>query len=420
MLHAPTATSSRRSWTRRELVRFALALPAGALLSNLKLLAAPLAGKVKITGIKAMGLTNIAGNCLIRIDTDSGLTGYGEAGATGPIARARIETMKALLIGKDPLAIEVHFQRMSSLMYNYVAHIPTVSGIDIALWDLAGKILNLPVSTLLGGGFRETIPMYSHGIGLNMLDKGSCREWAARIRELPEGFTVYKCDIHTVLGVPSGVFANTLTTTQLSNVKRAYANVREAVGEEIDIAVHCHGELDAPSAIGVAKAVEAMNPLWIEDALNPVFSEGWVSLRRSTNAPLLTGEKLELVRGFRPFLDNGAVDIVHPDLAFAGGFTGTKKIADYAALSRTPVALHNVGSLVMTHANAHFAASIQNLFKVESALAHPGRYVEAMAASNPPQVSKGEMAIPKGPGLGLDLSTDFLKKHLAEGESFWG
>ena len=420
MLHAPTATSSRRSWTRRELVRFALSLPAGALLSNLKLLAAPLAGKVKITGIKAMGLTNIAGNCLIRIDTDSGLTGYGEAGATGPIARARIETMKPLLIGKDPLAIEVHFQRMSSLMYNYVAHIPTVSGIDIALWDLAGKILNLPVSTLLGGGFRETVPMYSHGIGLNMLDKDSCREWAARIRQLPEGFTVYKCDIHTVLGVPSGVFANTLTTTQLSNVKRAYANVREAVGDEIDIAVHCHGELDAPSAIGVAKAVEPMNPLWIEDALNPVFSEGWVSLRRSTNAPLLTGEKLELVRGFRPFLDNGAVDIVHPDLAFAGGFTGTKKIADYAALSRTPVALHNVGSLVMTHANAHFAASIQNLFKVESALAHPGRYVEAMAASNPPKVSKGEMAIPMGPGLGLDLSTDFLKKHLAEGEPFWG
>ncbi|HMF64304.1 MAG TPA: mandelate racemase/muconate lactonizing enzyme family protein [Edaphobacter sp.] len=420
MLHAPTATSSRRSWTRRELVRFALSLPAGALLSNLKLLAAPLAGKVKITDIKAMGLTNIAGNCLIRIDTDSGLTGYGEAGATGPIARARIETMKPLLIGKDPLAIEVHFQRMSSLMYNYVAHIPTVSGIDIALWDLAGKILNLPVSTLLGGGFRETVPMYSHGSGLNMLDKGSCREWAVRIRELPEGFTVYKCDIHTVLGVPSGVFANSLTTTQLSNVKRAYANVREAVGEEIDIAVHCHGELDAPSAIGVAKAVEPMNPLWIEDALNPVFSEGWVSLRRSTNAPLLTGEKLELVRGFRPFLDNGAVDIVHPDLAFAGGFTGTKKIADYAALSRTPVALHNVGSLVMTHANAHFGASIQNLFKVESALAHSGRYVEAMAALNPPQVSKGEMAIPKGPGLGLDLSTDFLKKHLAEGESFWG
>ena len=110
-------------WTRRDLIRLALALPAGAFLSNFKLLAAPLAGKVKITKIQAMALNNIAGNCLIRIDTDSGLTGYGEAGATGPMARARIETMEPLLIGQDPLAIEVHFQKMSSLMYNYVAHI---------------------------------------------------------------------------------------------------------------------------------------------------------------------------------------------------------------------------------------------------------------------------------------------------------
>jgi L-alanine-DL-glutamate epimerase-like enolase superfamily enzyme len=414
-----SANSRSTSWTRRHFMRLAVALPAAGALCNLKALAAPLAGKVKITGIKAMGLNHIAGNCLIRIDTDSGLVGYGEAGATGPMARARIETMKPLLIGKDPLAIEVHFQRMSSLMYNYVAHIPTVSGIDIALWDLAGKITGLPVNVLLGGRFRDSIPMYSHGIGLNMLDKASCREWARRIKELPEGFTIYKCNIHEVLGVPSGEFANTLTTAQLRDVGRGYANVREAVGDSIDIAVHCHGELDTPSAIGVAKAVEPMNPLWIEDPLNPVFSEGWMELRRSTNARLLTGEKLELVRGFRPFLDNGAVDVIHPDLAFAGGITGTKKIADYAVLSRTPLGLHNVGSLVMTYANAQFAPAIQNLFRVESALAHPGRYVEAMAASNPPHVSKGEMSIPPGPGLALDLNPDFLRKNLAAGEPFW-
>ena len=405
--------------TRRDLIRLALALPAGAFFPHLRLFAAPFTGKVKITGIKAMGLNNIAGNCLIRIDTDSGLTGYGEAGATGPIARARIETMKPLLIGKDPLSIEVHFQRMSSLMSNYVAHIPTVSGIDIALWDLAGKITNLPVNVLLGGRFRDSIPMYSHGIDLDMLDKNSCREWASRIRHMPEGFTVFKCNIHTVLGVPSGEFANTLTTQQLKNVERAYANVRDAVQQDIDIAVHCHGELDTPSAVGVAKAVEPMNPLWIEDPLNPVFSEGWMELRRSTTGRLLTGEKLELVRGFRPFLDNGAVDIIHPDLAFAGGITGTKKIADYAALSRAPVALHNVGSLVMTYANAQFASSIQNFFRAESALAHPGRFVEAMAATNPPRVHKGEMEIPAGAGLGVDLNPDFLRRNLADGEPYW-
>lgn len=410
---------SARCLTRRDLMRIALALPAGAFLSNLKLLAEPHAHQVKITDIRAMALNNIAGNCLIRIDTDSGLTGYGEAGATGPMARARIETMKPLLIGKDPLAIEVHFQQMSSLMYNYMAHIPTVSGIDIALWDLAGKILGLPVSVLLGGRFRDSIAMYSHGIGLNMLDKNSCKEWASRIRQMPEGFTVFKCNIHEVLGVPSGEFANTLTSAQLRDVNRGYTNVREAVGDDIDIAVHCHGELDAPSAIAVAKAVEPMNPLWIEDPLNPVFSEGWMDLRRGTGARLLTGEKLELVRGFRPFLDSGAVDIIHPDLAFSGGITGVKKIADFAALTRTPVALHNVGSLVLTYANAQFGSSIQNFFRSESALGRANHYIEGMAATNPPQVTRGELKVPSGVGLGIDLNPDFLRKNLMAGETYW-
>lgn len=407
------------SWSRRDLMRLAVLLPAGALFSHFELLAEPLAGKVKITDIKAMSLNHMAGNCLVRIDTDSGLTGFGEAGAAGPMARARIETMKPLLIGQDPLSIGVHFQQMSSLMHPYVAHIPTVSGIDIALWDLAGKILNQPVNVLLGGRFRETIPMYSHGIGLNMQDKNSCREWAARIRALPEGFTVYKNDISSALGIQAGVFANTLTSRQLRQVATAYDNCREAVGDDIDIAVHCHGELDAPSAIGAVKAVESMNPLWIEDPLNTVFSEGWMDLRRSTTLRLLTGEKLELVSGFRPFLDSGVIDVIHPDLAFAGGITGTRKIVDYAALSRTPVGLHNVGSLVMTYANAQFACSIQNLFKVESAIAHPGRYVEKMAASNGPEVHKGEMNIPKGVGLALDLNVDFMKENLAPGETYW-
>lgn len=405
--------------TRREWMKYAFALPVSAFLAKFEMLAEPQNGKVKITDIRAMGLDHMAGNCLIRVDTDSGLTGIGEAGATGPIARARIETIKPLLIGKDPLSIEVHFQRMSSMMYNYVAHVPTVSGIDIALWDLAGKILNHPVSVLLGGRFRETIPMYSHGEGLNMLDKDSCKDWAQRIRARPEGFTVYKNNIHEVLGIPSGEFSNTLTTQQIRNVRTGFDNARDAVGSDIDIAVHCHGELDTPSAIQVAKAVEPMNPLWIEDPLNPVFHQGWMDLRRSTNLRILTGEKLELVRGFKPFLDSGAIDIPHPDLAFAGGITGTRKIADYAALSRTPLALHNVGSLVMTYANAQFASSIQNLFMVESALAHAGRYVEAMAASNGPQVHKGQMTLPHGAGLALDLNVDYLKEHLAPGETYW-
>ena len=405
---------------RRDLMRLAVALPGAHVFEKYRAMAAPNLKRVKITSIRAMAIKNIAGNCLIRIDTDGGVTGYGEGGATGPMARARIETMRDLLIGKDPLTIEVHFQNMTSLMHTYMAHIPTISGIDMALWDLAGKMMGVPVSTLLGGPFQESIPMYSHGIGLDMLDKSSCRDWAQRIKALPEGFTAFKNNIDPVLGVPSARFAPTLTTQQLRNVARGYGNCREAVGDEIDIAVHCHNELDSPSAIAVAKAVEFMSPLFIEDALNPPFSEAWMALRRSTRVPLLTGEKLEMVRGFKPFVDNQAVDIIHPDLAFAGGITGTRKIADYAANFRTPVALHNVGSLVLTYANAHFGASIQNFYRSESQLGRPGRYIEGMAVgATAPEVRGGMLKVPTGPGLGLEINPDFLKQNLVAGEPYW-
>ncbi len=410
---------SPAAYSRRTLLKALAALPAAPLFPVLRAFAAPERGKVKITAVKAMAIKNIANNCLIRIETDAGVAGYGEAGASGPMARARVATMQQYLMGKDPLAIEVHFHQMTSLMHTYMAHTGTISGIDMALWDLAGKILNRRVCELMGGPFREEIPMYSHGIGVNMLDKGSCREWAARIKAMPEGFNAFKNGIDAVVGVPPARYANTLTSEELRKVNRAYTNAREAVGDEIDVAVHCHNEFDTPSAIAVAKAVEPMNPLFLEDPLNVTFHEGWAALKRSTRIPILTGEKLEMVRGFQPFLDRQVADIVYPDLAFAGGLTGTKKIADYAALTRTPVALHNVGSLVLCHANAHFGAAIQNFYRSESALGRPTRHVEKMAVSNPPLVRNSRLKVPEGPGLGLDLNMEYLKENLVEGEPWW-
>jgi L-alanine-DL-glutamate epimerase-like enolase superfamily enzyme len=406
--------------SRRDFLKLALALPAGGWMARYRAMAAPVTGSVKITDLKAMAIQSIAGNCLIRIDTDAGLKGYGEAGATGPMARARIETMRRLLIGKDPLAIEVHFHEMTTLMHTYTAHIPTVSGIDIALWDLAGKILGKPVVELLGGPFRDAIPMYSHGQGVNLLDKASCRDWAQRIKTAPEGFTAFKMNIDPVVGVRSGRFANTLESAQLRKVAQAFANAREAAGEEIDIACHCHNEFDTVSSIGIAKAIEPINPLFLEDPLPVAHHEGWVALKRSTRVPVLAGEKLEMVRGFKPFLDMQSADIIHPDLAFAGGITGTRKIADYAQLTRTPVALHNVGSLVLCYASAHFGAAIQNFYRSESALGRPNRYVESMAVSNPPEVKNSRLKVPLGPGLGLDLNPEVLRKNMVEGEPWWG
>src|SRR3977135_4083709 len=121
-----------RDVSRRNLLRLAIALPGAGLFANYRALASPFVNRVKITNVRAMAIRNIAGNCLIRIDTDAGLTGYGEAGSTGPMARARLDTMKQYLIGQDPLLIEVHFQNLTSLIHTYMAHIPTISGIDMA------------------------------------------------------------------------------------------------------------------------------------------------------------------------------------------------------------------------------------------------------------------------------------------------
>lgn len=178
--------------SRRDMIRLATALPAAAWLNNYRALAAPSSQMVKITGIKAMGLDNVGDGCLIRIDTDSGLVGYGEAGIPAGAARERISMMLPQLIGQDPLAIERHFYMMSATQYSFIAHIPTISGIDIALWDLAGKITGLPIYRLLGGPIRKDIPVYSHGGPRNLLDKAECRAWADQVKAAPEGFTAFK------------------------------------------------------------------------------------------------------------------------------------------------------------------------------------------------------------------------------------
>ncbi|MFN3326776.1 MAG: mandelate racemase/muconate lactonizing enzyme family protein [Bryobacteraceae bacterium] len=400
-------------WTRRQLLRTVLALPFAPWMARYKAIAAPYEGEVKITAVKVLKLDYQFDGVLVKIETDAGLTGWGETGSSLEMARSHIAYIldRAGLIGADPLAIERHFYRMMSQQHPFMPNVPTISGIDIALWDLAGKITGQPVYKLLGGPFRDAVPMYSHGDQLkDMHDPAACRAWAQYIREQPEGFTTYKINIHQAFPVDRP-FHNTVTSAEMRRLTRAFTNVREAVGDETDIAVHCHGEFDTPSGIAIAKATESMAPLFLEDALNVKYSDGWLALKRSTRIPILTGEKLETVEEFRPFLDNQAADIIHPDISFAGGFTGCRKIADFAFYTRTPVALHNLGTLVRTYASAHLAMSIQNFYRSESRLGRPGRVIEGMDANGAPVVRNGLLQVRKGPGLGLVMNEDYLRKH---------
>lgn len=400
-----------------------MVLPAGLWLSNYRAFSSSAAvrDQVKITAIKAMQLDFLGDGCLIKIETDSGLTGYGEAGVNSTIARGHILQISASagLIGGDPLSIERHFYRMSSMQHPLMAPMGTISGIDIALWDLAGKILDQPIYKLLGGPFREGCPMYSHGDALkNMLDPASCRQWAELIKQQPEGFTTFKIGAPFRIQMP---FHPTVTSAELKMLKQGFANVRDAVGESIEIGLHCHGEFDTPSSIAMANTVQPLNVIFIEDPLSVLFSEGWAALKRGTSVPVMTGEKLESLRQFKPFLDEQVVDFIHPDISYAGGFTGCMKISDYAALTRTPVALHNVGTLIRTYASGHLSMAIQNFYRSESRLGESGgRVLEQMSLTEPPVVRNGILKVYDKPGLGLSIDEAFLKNHLSKDEPWWG
>jgi galactonate dehydratase len=199
-------------------------------------------------------------------------------------------------------------------------------------------------------------------------------------------------------------------------VHRAYVLAREALGDEIDIIVHCHNELDVPSAIRVAQAVEPIQPLFYEDPLAPNFSEAWMALRRATRLPIMTGENIELAEDALPFLQNQAVDVLQPDLINSGGITGTKMLADLAALYRIPICLHNVSGLLLNMASQQFSAALFNCPMLEcTRRAHEIPW----ATPNPLEIEHGYMKVSTRPGLGVDLDQAYLKANRADGEPWW-
>ena len=374
-------------------------------------------GQVKITDIRAMQLKKHP-QSLVRIETDAGICGYGEAGTPGPIARAHLLELKPLLIGQDPLEIDKHYTRMISLQHPNMPNIPTVSGVDIALWDLAGKIFGLSVSKLLTGRFRDEVQLYTNTSPGDISDKGACREWAEEVKADPHQWQAVKLGF----SLPRGRFAmgkpsRMLLPSEIIGIGRQFENVREALGESIDFIVHCHNEWDLPTSTNLCQALAPSRPLWIEDPLPVVFSDAWKALKLASPIRIATGEKLELPRQFLPFLANEVLDAIHPDITFAGGFSGCRKIADLAELFYIPLATHNIGSLVHTMATVHFGATVRNFVATESRIGQ-GVFIEEMGVHEL-EISGGFIKVPDRPGLGIELVEEVLRANLAEGEPYW-
>ena len=390
-------------------------------------LAAADKGQLKIRDLQTMTLQGDRTYLLVKVIADDGTFGIGEAyGTPGYGVREQIHSLKSWLVGKDPLEIDKIYttlgegtKSLSGTRTDGSAHnFPrAASGIEMALWDLAGKALGVPTSTLLGGRFREQVRVYDHSAPKDMLDKAGCREWAQRVKADPAGFTGHKFGFpHEKGHDPSN---RVLTTKELIHLRQGFENVREAIGWDHDIMVHCHWQYGLRTAIQIAEAVAPIKPLWLEDPLPVDYSDSWKRLAASSTVPICMGENLSRRQGFKDFLLNQGCDIINPDLRNSGGFLETKRIADMADLFGIPMSTHNTASQVHTYSNAQWAASIRDYLVTET-VTGKGGWMDQLLVLDGPYIQNGHIPVHSRPGLGLTLNPDVAKAHLAEGEKWWG
>jgi L-alanine-DL-glutamate epimerase-like enolase superfamily enzyme len=414
--------------SRRQFLQFAATAP---FLTHYHLLAAPEKKRLKIRDVQTLLLQGGRTYTFVKILADDGLYGIGEAyGSPGIGVREQIHALKPWLVGKDPLEIDALYTllgerspNLSGTRTDGSAHslLRAASGIEMALWDLAGKALGVPVTTLLGK-FRDKVRAYDHAAPRDMLDKASCREWAEKVKADPRGFTAHKFGFrHTDPKTDKArdLANRVLTTKELMQIRQGFENCREAIGWEHDILVHCHWEYDLRTSIQIAEAVEPIRPLWLEDPLPIDYSESWRRLCASARVPICTGENLARRQGFKDFIIYQGCDILHPDLRNSGGFLETKRIADMAEVFGLPMATHNTGSQLNTWATVQWAGSIRD-FMVCETVTGKGDWMDQVLLLDGPYIQDGFIRLTERPGLGVELNPDVVKAHLAEGERWWG
>jgi L-alanine-DL-glutamate epimerase-like enolase superfamily enzyme len=415
--------------TRRDFTRPAACVP---FLAGYRLLAEPEKRRYKIRDVQSMVLSGPRTYTLVRVVADNGVSGIAEAYGSPAIGvKEQILDLKPLLVGKDPLGIDALYthlgeggKSLSGTRTDGSAHslMRAASGIEMALWDLAGRLLGQPVTTLLGGRFRDRVRVYDHEAPKNMLDKSSCRAWAAKVKEDKSGFTAHKFGFpHTSEAQDGGRDPGNrvLSTKEIINIGKGYENCREAIGWDHDIMVHCHWEYDLRTSIQIAEAVAGIKPLWLEDPLPVEYSESWKRLVASSRVPICTGENLERRQGFKDFIINQAADILNPDLRNSGGFLETKRIADMAEVFGLPVCNHNTGSQLHTWATCQWAGAIRDYMTCETVTGQGG-WMDQLLVLDGRYIERGFVHVNDKPGLGVDLNPDTLKAHLGPGESWWG
>lgn len=379
--------------------------------------------QVKITDIKTMILQGPRTYTLVRVDTDAGMHGFAEAyGSPGIGVREAIHGLREFFVGKDPLQIDALYTVPRYTDGSAHAQQRAMSGIEMALWDLAGKLLEVPTYKLLGGKFRDRVRLYDHSHPSDFFDKSVLRDWAQQVKESPFGINMHK--FGPLRNTPAMDFGRDpanrmMSSAELRRFRQGFENCREALGFEHDILIGCHWEFDLRSAIDMAVALEDVKPMFLEDPLPVAYSESWKRLAAMSPVPICTGENWMRRAEALPFVTNAAIDILHPDLRNSGGFLENKRMADLADLYFLPMANHNTGSVVNGMASVHWASTIRDYFACETVF-FDGGWMDDVIAHEGPLTKDGFVTVPDQPGLGIELDPDVVQAHLAPGETWWG
>ena len=373
---------------------------------------------VEITDIQT---TMVDGNfpwTLVRVYTDSGMVGTGEAywGAGVP---ALIERMKPFLFGENPLDIdrltEHLVQKMSGEGSIGGVTVTAISGIEIALHDLAGKILDVPAYQLLGGKYRDRMRVYCDCHTADEADPIACADEAERVVE-ELGYDALKFDLDVPSGREKDRANRHLSEPEIAHKTSIVEAVTDRVGSRADVAFDCHWTFSAGSARRLATALEEYPVWWLEDPVPPENHDVQREVTQFTSTPIAAGENVYRKHGHRKLVEDQAVDVIAPDMPKVGGMRETRKIADLADTYYIPVAMHNVASPIGTVASAHVGAAIPNSLALEYH-SYQLEWWEDLVEED--VIDEGSIEIPEESGLGVTLDMDAVDEHMVEGEELF-
>ena len=374
-------------------------------------------GKIKITDVKTAAIKiKKYKTHLVKVETDSGLFGIGEAYPKSEVA-ADIHDIKRKIIGWDPLQVEVLHQKMTD---DYISRgsltgalCGAISGIESALWDLAGKILEVPVYLLLGGKYRNKVLIYHDADSPKTPDP---KAWADEAQKsVDHGFKAVKLSLPRYEGED---WNRDVTTKNMRMWADILEGVRISLGPDILLSADMHWNYNTRDMLTFTDMIKDFDIWFLEDPIPPYNEDSFERLTSRSKVPIATGENLFSRQGFRPFIEKQACDIVHPDAQKCGGLLETKKIADWADIYNMNMLCHNGCTPVGTTASSHTCAAIKSFIGLESdGITIP--YWENIIKRDGPFYKDGYLEISDKPGFGIELNEDVCRANLADGSGFF-